>query len=75
MKNRYFLALALAGVVSFAACSKSDNAAPADEPVVTDTTAAPATTAPAMSDTAMAPMDTGAAAAGTASAPGADTTM
>lgn len=73
MKNRYFVALALAGVVSFAACSSSnDNAAPSDEPVVTDTT--PAATAPAMTDTTMAPMDTGAVMGDTA-AMGADTTM
>ncbi len=64
MKNRYFAALALAGLVSFAACGGGEEAA-VEETIVEDTAsmAAPVTPAPVVTDTAAGMAgDTGAAA-------------
>jgi hypothetical protein len=66
MKNRYLGALALAGIVSLAACGNKDEAA--SDTMVQDTTAvAPVTPAPVVMDsTGAMPMDSSAAAPGAA---------
>jgi len=61
MKNRYFAALALAGLVSFAACGGEGGDA-GEETLVEDTAAiAPVTPEPIVTDTAAGalPADTG----------------
>lgn len=69
IKNRYFAALAMAGLVSFAACGGEGGEAEGEGTAVEDTAAiAPVTPAPVVTDTAATgamPMDTGAAAGAT----------
>ena len=56
--KRTLAALALAGLVSFAACGGAEEEAVTDETLLEDTTTiAPVTPAPVVTDTAM-PMDT-----------------
>ena len=72
MKNRYFAAVALAGLVSFAACGGGEEGGELGEETLTEDTAtmaAPVTPAPVVTDTGAAagmPGDTGAAAGDTA---------
>ena len=66
--KRTLAALALAGLVAFAACGGAEEEA-TDETLLEDTTTvAPVTPAPVVTDTAM-PADTGVAATDTAAAP------
>ena len=62
MKNRYFAALALAGLVSFAACAAEEEAEIVEEPALEEPIAAPAPIepAPVVTDTLMG-LDTAAA--------------
>ena len=68
MKNRYFAALALAGLVSFAACGGEE--AETEDTLVTDTaTIAPITPEPVVIDSTTAmPMDSAAMTTDTAAA-------
>ena len=70
MKNRYFAALALAGLVSFAACGGGEETAETEDTLVTDTaTVAPITPEPVVVDsTGAMPMDSAAATTDTAAA-------
>ena len=57
MKNRYFAALALAGLVSFAACGGEE--AEVEDTLVTDTMSAPITPEPVITDTGTVMVDSG----------------